>query len=48
MQLNPYKPFGGFADGFTVLDSQVTMPNAPGIGFEAKADLIAVMRKLAS
>ncbi len=42
-----FKPFGGFADGHDVEDSYVTLPDAPGIGFEAKADLIEVMRELA-
>ena len=43
-----FKPFGGFADGHPVEDSFVTLPEAPGIGFEAKSDLIPVMRTLAS
>lgn len=43
-----FKPFGGFADGHEVVDSQVTLPDSPGIGFEAKSDLIPVMRALAS
>ncbi len=42
-----FKPFGGFADGYAVEDSYVTLPSCPGIGFEEKADLIAVMRALA-
>ncbi|MEO1329539.1 MAG: mandelate racemase/muconate lactonizing enzyme family protein [Pseudomonadota bacterium] len=43
-----FKPFGGFADGHPVEDSYVTLPEIPGIGFEAKSDLIPVMRALAS
>ena len=43
-----FKPFGGFADGHEVRDGFVTLPDTPGIGFEAKADLIAAMRRLAS
>ncbi|GJD98193.1 mandelate racemase/muconate lactonizing enzyme family protein [Methylobacterium isbiliense] len=42
-----FAPFGGFADAVPVRDSRVAMPDAPGIGFEAKADLYAVMRPLA-
>jgi L-alanine-DL-glutamate epimerase-like enolase superfamily enzyme len=42
-----FKPFGGFADGCPVEDSMVGLPDVPGIGFEAKADLIPVMRELA-
>jgi L-alanine-DL-glutamate epimerase-like enolase superfamily enzyme len=40
-----FAPFGGFADGIRVEDGYVRLPDAPGIGFEAKADLIAAMRK---
>ncbi|MBI1779561.1 MAG: mandelate racemase/muconate lactonizing enzyme family protein [Proteobacteria bacterium] len=42
-----FAPFGGFADGYAVEDSRVRLPDAPGVGFELKADLWAVMRKLA-
>jgi L-alanine-DL-glutamate epimerase-like enolase superfamily enzyme len=42
-----FQPFGGFPDGVRVDDGHVTMPDLPGIGFEGKADLIAVMRALA-
>lgn len=42
-----FKPFGGFADGHPVEDGFVTLPDVPGIGFEAKSDLIPVMRALA-
>jgi L-alanine-DL-glutamate epimerase-like enolase superfamily enzyme len=41
-----FKPFGGFADGVAVEDGHVGLPDTPGIGFEAKADLYAVMRTL--
>jgi D(-)-tartrate dehydratase len=40
-----FAPFGGFADGIRVEDGYVRLPDAPGIGFEAKADLIAAMRE---
>jgi L-alanine-DL-glutamate epimerase-like enolase superfamily enzyme len=42
-----FQPFGGFADGTPVVDSYVTMPDMPGVGFEAKAKLYAVMKNLA-
>ncbi|HLJ24805.1 MAG TPA: mandelate racemase/muconate lactonizing enzyme family protein [Candidatus Acidoferrales bacterium] len=42
-----FQPFGGFADGIPVEDSYVKCPEIPGIGFEAKKELFAVMRKLA-
>jgi len=42
-----FAPFGGFADDVPVRDSRVAMPDAPGIGFEAKRALYAVMRPLA-
>ena len=42
-----FKPFGGFADGIPVEDGHVRLPDIPGIGFEAKNDLYAVMREIA-
>ena len=42
-----FQPFGGFPDGVRVQDGFMSMPELPGIGFEGKADLIAVMRELA-
>ena len=41
-----FKPFGGFADGIRVEDGYVGLPEAPGIGFETKAELYKVMREL--
>ena len=41
-----FHPFGGFADGIVVEDSRVGLPDAPGIGFEARAALIALMREV--
>lgn len=41
-----FAPFGGFADNCPVVDSRVTMPEIPGIGFEAKNDLWAVMQPI--
>jgi L-alanine-DL-glutamate epimerase-like enolase superfamily enzyme len=42
-----FQPFGGFPDGVHVENGYITMPELPGIGFEGKSDLIAVMRRLA-
>ena len=42
-----FQPFGGFADGITVEDGTVRLPDVPGVGFEAKANLYAVMKDLA-
>jgi len=39
-----FRPFGGFADGIAVVDGHVALPDAPGVGFEAKAELYALMR----
>jgi hypothetical protein len=41
-----FKPFGGFADGVAVQDGYIGLPDVPGIGFEAKADVYAVMHQL--
>jgi hypothetical protein len=35
---------GSFADACQVVDSRVPMPDVPGIGFEAKNKLYAVMK----
>src|SRR5471030_2999238 len=43
-----FQPYGGFADNTPVENSYVRMPDVPGIGFEAKANLYAVMRNLAA
>jgi L-alanine-DL-glutamate epimerase-like enolase superfamily enzyme len=43
-----FQPFGGFADGIAVEDSYVRLPQSPGVGFEEKAQLIALMRTLAA
>ncbi len=40
-----FHPFGGFADGIAVEDSQVTLPDCPGVGFELKSALIATLRE---
>src|SRR3546814_3302911 len=43
-----FQPFGGFADDVAVEDGMVGLPDAPGIGFERKANLWAVLKTLAS
>jgi L-alanine-DL-glutamate epimerase-like enolase superfamily enzyme len=43
-----FQPYGGFPDGTKVVDSIVTLPELPGIGFEGKSDLYSVMRELAA
>jgi L-alanine-DL-glutamate epimerase-like enolase superfamily enzyme len=43
-----FQPYGGFPDGTRVENSIVTMPDLPGIGFEAKSDLYPIMRDLAA
>jgi D(-)-tartrate dehydratase len=41
-EINPlcFQPFGGLADGAMPVDGRVALPEAPGIGFELKADLL--------
>lgn len=41
-----FKPFGGFADGVSVNSSYVGLPKIPGVGFEAKPELYAVLHSL--
>ncbi|MDA0219561.1 MAG: mandelate racemase/muconate lactonizing enzyme family protein [Proteobacteria bacterium] len=41
-----FAPFGGFADAIAVEDGFVGLPDRPGIGFEGKAALHAVMAGL--
>jgi L-alanine-DL-glutamate epimerase-like enolase superfamily enzyme len=47
-EVNPlsFPPFGGLADGQSVAGGRVAPSDAPGIGFEAKADLIDLLRSL--
>lgn len=42
-----FQPYGGFPDSVRVEAGHIVMPDLPGIGFEGKSDLIAVMRDLA-
>jgi L-alanine-DL-glutamate epimerase-like enolase superfamily enzyme len=41
-----FEPFGGFADGDTVQDGYITLPDVPGIGLEEKSSLRPVLAKL--
>jgi L-alanine-DL-glutamate epimerase-like enolase superfamily enzyme len=41
-----FQPFGGFPDGVRVENGHVTMPDLPGIGFEAKSALYTELRTL--
>jgi L-alanine-DL-glutamate epimerase-like enolase superfamily enzyme len=41
-----FQPFGGFPDDIQVEDGHVRMHDGPGIGFEGKSDLYAVMEPL--
>ena len=41
-----FQPFGGFADGIPVQDGYVRLPEIPGIGFEAKAELYKILKTL--
>ncbi len=43
-----FQPYGGFPDGTQVRNGIVTLPELPGIGFEAKSDLYSIMRELAA
>lgn len=47
-EANPhnFQPFGGFADDARIDDGHTRPPDAPGIGFEARADLIDTFRSL--
>ena len=41
-----FQPFGGFADGIAIENGYVALPDAPGVGFETKSDLFALMKSL--
>ena len=43
-----FAPFGGFADNTPVERGRIRMPDIPGVGFEGKSALWAVMRPLAA
>ena len=39
-------PYGGYWDGVRVAGGRVTIPDAPGAGFERKANLYALLESL--
>ena len=41
-----FQPFGGFADDLAVEDGHVRLSDRPGIGYEGKANLYAVLKTL--
>ncbi len=47
-EMNPqsFQPFGGLSDGASPVNGRVSPPDAPGIGFETKAELYALFRSL--
>ncbi len=49
-EINPasFPPFGSLADGAVVTNGRTAPPDAPGIGFETKAELIDLFRNLVS
>jgi hypothetical protein len=46
--VNPFafQPFGGLADGMGPVDGCDAPPDAPGIGFERKANVWSLLRTL--
>jgi D(-)-tartrate dehydratase len=43
-----FSAFGGFGDDVRVVDGALSVPDRPGIGFEAQNDLYAIVRELAA
>src|SRR5688572_3102448 len=43
-----FQPFGGFADDVPIEQGYARLPDSPGIGFERKPELIALMRTAAT
>ena len=41
-----FAPFGGFADDVAIENGRVRLPEVPGVGFEAKASVMAVFESL--
>jgi len=41
-----FQPFGGFADGVPIQEGYVTIPDCPGIGIEAKSNLLPLFAEL--
>ncbi|SFQ16306.1 mandelate racemase/muconate lactonizing enzyme family protein [Salibacterium halotolerans] len=42
-----FEPFGGFADNQPVENGRVSLPDVPGIGFEAKSNLYQLLKTVA-
>ncbi|MFD1037451.1 mandelate racemase/muconate lactonizing enzyme family protein [Virgibacillus byunsanensis] len=42
-----FQPFGGFADENPIENGYVGLPDSPGVGFEAKSDLIKLLHSVA-
>jgi len=42
-----FGPFGGYGEDVTVADGMLTVPDAPGIGFEMQNELYRIMKELA-
>ena len=38
-------PYGGYWDGVRVQDGCVKIPDLPGVGYEAKANLFALLER---
>ncbi len=47
-EANPgiFQPFGGFSDGTFVEDGTVSLPDAPGVGFETRKNLLRLFQTL--
>jgi hypothetical protein len=47
-EANPhnFQPFGGFSDDTVVEDGHIRPPDAPGIGFETRSELLGLFRSL--
>jgi L-alanine-DL-glutamate epimerase-like enolase superfamily enzyme len=45
---DPALPYGGWWDGVQVADGTITLPELPGVGFEGKANLHALLAPLAA
>lgn len=43
---NLFKPFGGFADNASLVDGHIRIGSEPGIGIEAKSDLVELFHDL--
>jgi hypothetical protein len=41
-----FAPFGGFANGTPVEEGMFRLPEVPGVGFEARSDLMDLIRSL--